>query len=108
MNLKSISLALIYILFVCFLINSCSADTVLSKGFIDGQIMIVGNEPFTKLAVYVDTNHSYILECTEKLKNKLWEKQGVYLRVYFDAHLQGPEGIKLVVNHIEYIKKSLR
>jgi hypothetical protein len=108
MNLKSISLALICLFSVYFLINGCAAETVFSKGFIDGQIIVVGNEPFTKLAVFDSTNNCYLLDCSEKLKNELWKKQGSFLRIFFDSHKQDLGGVKLTVNHIEYIKQLPR
>jgi len=108
MNLKSISLALIWFLSFCCLVNGCSADTVLSKGFIDGQIMVVGNEPFTKLAVFDSSNNCYLLECGEEMKNELWKKQGAFLRIFFDANKQDLDGIKLKVNHFEYTMQKPR
>jgi len=108
MNIKFFSPVLILLLFFTFSIIGCSADSVLSKGFIDGQIMVVGNEPFTKLALFDTTNRCYILECSEKIKNELWKKQGSFLRIFFDAHKQDFEGVILTVNHIEYIKQSPR
>jgi hypothetical protein len=108
MNLKSISLVLVFFLSFCCLVNGCAADRVLPKGFIDGQIVVVGNEPFTKLAVLDSASNCYILECTVEMKNELWKKQGANVRVFFDSHKLDPDGIKLIVNHIEYIKQSPR
>jgi hypothetical protein len=102
MKLKVISMTLICFISFCYLFNGCSAETVLSKGFIDGQILIVGNEPFTKLALFDSKNNCYILECREELKNELWKKQGSFLRIFFNAHKQDLDGVKLIVNHFEY------
>jgi len=108
MNLKSISLVFVCFISFCYLVNGCAANPVLSKGFIDGQIVVVGNEPFTKLAVLDSANNCYILECPEEMKNELWKKQGTNVRVFFDSHKQDADGIKLIVNHKEYIKQSQR
>lgn len=104
MKLRSVSFVLLSFLILCYLAGGCAGDSILSKGYIDGQIMVVGNEPFTKLAVFDSTNNSYMLVCNVALRNELWKKQGSYLRIFFDSYKQDLDGIKLIVNHIENIK----
>ena len=108
MKLKVISMTLICFISFCYLFNGCSAETALSKGFVDGQIMVVGNEPFTKLAVIDRANNCYLIECSEEMKNQLWKKQGSFLRIFFKAHKEDLDGIKLIVNHVDNIKQLPR
>jgi hypothetical protein len=108
MKLKSFSSVLICYLFFTFFFNGCMTNSFLSNGYIDGQIMVVGNDPFTKLSVFDSSNNCYILECSEKLKNELWKKQGSFIRVFFDSYKQDLVGIKLIVNHVEFIKQLPR
>ncbi len=58
---------------------SCGGENNTVKGI----ITIVGNEPFTKLAVKLENNKNYILDCSEELKQELWKQQGNYYAIQF-------------------------
>lgn len=41
-----------------------------------GQIMVVGNEPFTRLAIAADHEKSYLIHCNDSTKQLLLSNQG--------------------------------
>ncbi|MCX6170496.1 MAG: hypothetical protein NTX65_14215 [Ignavibacteriales bacterium] len=61
------------------------------ESFVKGYITVVGNEPFTKLAVKTDDDMIYILQCSKELKEELWKKQGSFYYIIYSS-LQKEEG----------------
>ncbi|PKL83663.1 MAG: hypothetical protein CVV24_03870 [Ignavibacteriae bacterium HGW-Ignavibacteriae-3] len=61
---------------------NCGKDSDM-ENMIKGYIAVVGNEPFTKLALQTDDNKTYILECSKELKDELWKKQGSYYYIKY-------------------------
>ena len=49
-----------------------------------GQVVVVGNEPFTNLALQVNPSLSYILECNRKIRETLLGSQGKWVKIYYD------------------------
>ncbi len=63
---------------------------------IKGIITVIGNEPFTKLAIRTDENKIYVLQVSKELKDELWKKQGNYYYIKY-GELREEEGIKTLV-----------
>ena len=62
---------------------SCNCGKISSENFVKGVITVVGNEPFTKLAIKTDDDKIYVLQCEKELHDDLWKKQGsVYYILY--------------------------
>lgn len=84
----------------------CNCGQNIAEGSaVAGKITIIGNEPFTKLAVITDDEKVYVLECSEELKKELWTKQGdLYLINFSDLKVVEERDV-LVVEKVMPIKK---
>ena len=48
-----------------------------------GFITVVGNDPFTKLALRTDNEEIYILKCDKITEAELWKMQGTKVVIYY-------------------------
>lgn len=62
----------LFVYLIAILIFGCSSG----KESIEGTICVVGNEPFSKLALQVDSVTLYKLEVSKEEKDILWKNQG--------------------------------
>lgn len=85
--------ALVFAFLIVSLFNACST-TKDAAGYTDkdgksgiqtlkGKIIVIGNEPFTKLALQLDNEKVYLLKCKDELAKKLWRNQGVIYSVEY-------------------------
>lgn len=88
-----VSGAIIYLLLI--LLCSCRErpDEVLKV--LVGNVVVIGNEPFTKLAIRTD-NDTYILVCDKATTDDLLRLQGYKITVYYTT-LTEENGLKNVV-----------
>lgn len=84
----------------------CNCGKNIAEGSaVSGKIIIIGNDPFTKLAIQTDDEKVYILECSEELRKELWNKQGdLYLVSFSDLKVVEERDV-LVVEKVMPIKK---
>lgn len=86
---------------VFFLImGSCHDAPVEPEKSLIGFVTVVGNEPFTKLALRVE-NDTYILMCDKATEAELWKMQGTRIIVYYKT-MTADQGNK-VVDVIRYV-----
>ena len=73
-----------YISVLCMLMLAACAGSrqELDKQVILGKIQIIGNEPFTQLAVEDKTETVYILKCSKDIEKQLLKLQGQPIRLY--------------------------
>lgn len=80
-------ISLIIVLLITSLFNVCSptkgAADKNQKQTLAGKIIVIGNEPFTKLALQLDNEKVYLLKCKDELAKKLWRNQGVIYSVEY-------------------------
>ncbi len=72
------SMILIFLVSGCFLFYSNSGEKNIS-----GEIEVVGNEPFTRLALKTNTSEIYILNCSKSYEELLLRNQGKIAKIYF-------------------------
>jgi len=117
MHLKVI-IFLIFTSIIIFSCSSCKTDesakeemnekltsTSTENLFFEGQITVVGNEPFTKLGLIVNDSTVYMLECNQETKDKLLNNQGHFYKIFVKEKIETKTGIKLDVIKTERIKK---
>ena len=63
---------------------------------VKGFITVIGNEPFTWLAIRTDDNKTYILQVSKELKDELWKKQGSYYYIKY-RDIKEVEGVSTLV-----------
>ena len=85
------------------LILSCSSSKNCENDltYHTGTITVVGNEPFTILALQVSGDETYILDCDEELTRKLWKEQGRTYKVGFCKTEKRSRGTALIVIEAE-------
>ncbi|MEW6701133.1 MAG: hypothetical protein AB1298_00295 [Bacteroidota bacterium] len=84
--------ALAFACLIVFLINACSStkEAAEKKQTLKGKIIVIGNEPFTKLALQLDNEKVYLLKCKDDLEKKLWRNQGIIYSI--DYSKEGIDG----------------
>ncbi|MCX7875433.1 MAG: hypothetical protein N2321_04600 [Melioribacteraceae bacterium] len=93
-------LLLIFLIVNSFLLSSC-CNCGNEKNLIKGYITVIGNEPFTKLAIN-DGKKLFGIKCEKELYNKLMKEQGNYYVLEFDDAFQ-EDGVKYlnVINALQ-------
>jgi hypothetical protein len=91
------------VLFICVIIISCSTSKpiIAKEGKIFGYVHVIGNEPFTKLALFTQDNTTYLLKCPVEIEQKLNRKQGQLIHIKYSNLEQSPEGWMITVIGIE-------
>lgn len=92
-----------YIFFILIIglfinLNNCKID---NKEYHtkQGKIIIIGNEPFTKLSIIDNNKRVYTLKCDKILKNFLLENQGKFVKIsYKNKETIGKNTILIVTN----------
>lgn len=78
-------LGIIIIVILAMTISSCCSCKKIGgeDNIINGYIIVVGNEPFAKLAIKTDEDKIFILECNDELEKELLKQQGNYYSIKF-------------------------
>ncbi len=90
-------LAVIIIAAASFSGCSCNCGKSGSElNYVKGYITVVGNEPFTKLAIKTNDDKIYVLQCSKELKDQLWKQQGSFYYILY-GDLRKEEGDTAIV-----------
>lgn len=94
------------VLVVLFITGCCSCGSG-EENVVKGVITVVGNDPFARLAVKLDNNKAYLLECSEKLKKELWNQQGNSYAIHFsESRMENGIPVLVVDKAISLVPKS--
>lgn len=85
-----------------------SANTAQAVKELTGQVVVVGNEPFTNLALKTDSAKVYILKCDNKMKTLLRQSQGRIAKVFYKNEDNSVKPAVIYVEHVEFISKKIR
>jgi hypothetical protein len=99
----TISTSSFLILFLGAVLYSCSSSSKTSlnekdssgTNFVTGQILMVENEPFVKLALLSDST-VYLLECPDEMNNEIYKNQGKEAKVYYRKIFKNKESVKVL------------
>jgi len=94
-------------------IGSCSssrtttpaAAAVSALPFMIGKIEVIGNEPFTKLALRTDATHLFLLRASKDLEKELSANQQRVLKVFYSGRQESGADHYLDADHIEIPEK---
>jgi hypothetical protein len=78
--------------------NGCSSHRETIRGTIQGTVFVVGNEPFTTLAVEVSQGRVYRIATSADIQQRLLALQGKKVEVQYSRVDSTAEGITL---HVE-------
>lgn len=98
--LKMIFSILFVILMVSFYACCNCGSNLDESNTVKGFITVIGNEPFTKLAIRTDDNKIYVLQVSKELKDELWKKQGNYYYIKFGDRREESGNSTLVVEKV--------
>lgn len=86
------------LLFILLSFNACCncGKNIDEENTLKGTITVIGNEPFTKLALRTDDNKIYVLQVSNELKDELWKKQGSFYYIKY-GDIREVEGISTLV-----------
>ena len=107
-----INIISLFILFI--LLYGCSASSNSASNendkdgtdFVTGKILMVNNEPFSKVALVTDKS-VYLLDCPEDMRNALYQHQGMTAKVYYTSYSVNDESIKVLkVEKVEIANKE--
>lgn len=95
---------LILILGFGFYLSGCCNCDSSEKNLIKGYITVIGNEPFTQLAIN-DGKKLFAIKCEKELFDKLMKSQGTFYVLEFDDAFQ-KDNVKFlnVINAIPITK----
>lgn len=68
-----------------------------------GKIEVIGNEPFTKLALRVDETHLFLLRSSKEVEHELVQHQQGLVKLYYSGRQEKAKDHFLDVDHIEQL-----
>jgi len=95
-----------FLLIIAAIFTGCSCGQCTNDKVIEGKIAIVGNEPFTKVALFTAEEESYILICDDELEKEFRSNQGYAYKVAYSGMKKTSEGEGLIVIKAEKITKK--
>ena len=74
--------------------------------FVTGEIFLVNNEPFARIAVMNDKS-LYLLDCSGKIKDSLSNNQGRRAKIYYSSVSVNKQSIKVLkVDKVELLESD--
>jgi len=96
---------IIYILFFILIFFSCTNEPEYYN--ITGQIVVIGNEPFSHLAIKDKSNNYYSLDISDKkIELELYKLQGEIVNITYDFMYCFLDEIYIKVIKYELLNKS--
>ncbi len=97
MKFSKMTFSILFVLLMISFYACCNCGSNLDdSNTVKGFITVIGNEPFTKLAIRTDDNKIYVLQVSKELKDELWKKQGNYYYIKFGDRRE-EEGVSILV-----------
>ena len=101
------TILLIFVGSILFPACSCSCgNNSDGNNTLKGYITVIGNEPFTKLALRTDDDKTYILQVSKELRDELWKKQGSYYYIKYGDLREETGNSTIVVEKVVPLTKS--
>ncbi|MCU7494868.1 MAG: hypothetical protein HF314_17395 [Ignavibacteria bacterium] len=88
-----------FLLVFALLFVSCSSSKDSARGVktVKGRVFVVGNSPFTRMALQTDSTTVYLLDCSDEIRKQLSSHQGKFAEVSYEDTVQTPQGKTLKV-----------
>ena len=97
--------SLLFAVLMLFIGCAQSSTTLREQGDLRGRIFVIGNDPFTKLALALDDQSSIVLLCPPEVEHYLRSHQGSLTKVTYDGTSWVPEGQAVRVTSAETVKE---
>lgn len=96
-------LSALVILLGCSASKNSNSNDQSGTNFVTGEILMVNNEPFAKIALINDTS-LFLLDCSGKIRDALYNNQGKKAKIYYSSVSTNKEKIKVLkVDKVEII-----
>ena len=106
MKIRSLSIFIISLITIMTFNRCASSKETSNMKELVGQVVVVGNEPFTNLALQINPSINYILECNGKTKDILLGNQGKWVKIFYNK-IDKKNNLKTIeVEKIEIITKE--
>jgi hypothetical protein len=94
-------------LFLLLASFGCRSTTVpmSEQGELQGKVYLLGNDPFTQLALQLDERNYVVLLCSPEVDKYLRGHQGELAQVSYEGTSQVPEGRAVRVKLAEIVKQ---
>lgn len=96
MIIKQKYFLLIVIISALLLTSCCRCGRTADGNIVKGMIVIVGNEPFTKVALKLEDEKVYLLQCDKKLDEELRSKQGKHFAIKYKES-KSEDGLPILI-----------
>jgi hypothetical protein len=68
---------------VSFIFACAGGKNTLQSNYIIGEVVVIGNEPFTNLALRTYPLNTFVLDCNKETRNFLLNNQGKAAKIYY-------------------------
>ena len=75
------------------------------QGELRGKVFVIGNDPFTRLALTLDERNSVVLLCPPEVEKYLRSHQGEIIKVTYQGTSRVPEGQAVRVTSAERVNE---
>ena len=86
---------------VALLVAGCASSKVAGSGKISGVVQVIGNEPFTSVAIQSADGKTYRISTTREIEQRLRLLQGQTIELQYSELSSSPEGVKIVVKEFK-------
>ena len=94
----------ITIILCCFALGCTGLRNHNPNHIVQGKIVLIGNEPFTQLAIQDEDGYVFQLICPKRLEQKLLQNQGDHIRVYYSQIVQTEQYARITVERYELVE----
>ncbi len=99
---RGVFFQIFFIFIIILLINSCKIE----DKTIQGKIIVVGNEPFTRFAITNNKQDVYLLNYNKNIEKILLENQGNFAIISYDKKEIISSDTLLTITKIEIMKQK--
>ena len=93
---------------VLFIYGCAGSNSTLPAKFVVGNIVVVGNEPFTKLALQTGPSGIILLDCDKETKDFLLNNQGRNVKIFYEIRDDTKAPNAVYVKKYEFISKEIQ
>jgi hypothetical protein len=93
---------------VLFISGCAGSNSILPEKFVAGNIVVVGNEPFTKLALQTGPSGIILLDCDKETKDFLLNNQGRNVKIFYEKRDDDKAPNVVYVKKYELISKEIQ
>lgn len=87
---------LVALISVFYITACCNCGKTTDEDTVKGVVIIVGHDPFSKVAVMMENEKTYVLECDKKMEKELRDNQGKHYAIKFKES-KVVEGVAILV-----------